>query len=60
VATEVMDVIGVVGAVDVVGAEGEVEAKERNITAFSFLFFFSLCFAEEMDMKDTPGRDGCE
>ena len=50
-----MDVIGVVGAVDVVGAEGEVEAKERNITAFSF--FFPYVFAEEMDMKDTPERE---
>lgn len=54
VATEVMDETGVVGAVDAVGAEGEVETKERNSTAFSF--FFPYVFAEEMDMKDTPGE----
>lgn len=33
-----MDETGVVGAVDAVGAEGEVETKKWNNTAFSFLF----------------------
>lgn len=33
-----MDETGVVGAVDAVGAEGEVETKEWNITVFSFFF----------------------
>lgn len=50
-----MDETEVVGAVDAVGAEGEVETKEWNITVFSF-FFPYVFFAEEMDMKDTPGE----
>ena len=43
VATEVMDETGVVEAVDAVGAEGEVETKERNVTIFSFFFPYVFC-----------------